>query len=91
MRCWRRCRRRCAPARWRRSTHSPKRRPRGAEALAEHERTHEFAWIRALAIEAYYSDFVAPGRDAAGAWAEIGFDPPVARRLRKDWSWLGVE
>jgi hypothetical protein len=61
-----------------------------AEALAEHERTPGFAFVRALAIEAYYSDFVAPGRDAPGAWAEIGFDPPVARRLRKDWSWLGV-
>ena len=52
--------------------------------------TAEFAFVRALAIEAYYSDFVAPGRDAEGAWAEIGFDPPAARRLQKDWSWLGV-
>jgi hypothetical protein len=58
--------------------------------LAEQERTPEFALVRALAIEAYYSDFVAPGHDAPGAWAEIEFDPPVARRLRKDWSWLGV-
>lgn len=61
-----------------------------AEALAEHERTPEFALVRALAIEAYYSDFVAPGRDVEGAWAEIDFDPPAARRLRKDWSYLGV-
>ena len=61
-----------------------------AEELAKHDRTGEFAFVRALAIEAYYSDFVAPGSDAEGAWADIGFDPPVARRLRKDWSWLGV-
>jgi hypothetical protein len=56
--------------------------------LAEQERTPEFAFVRALAIEAYYSDFVAPGRDAPGAWADIDFAPPAAARLRKDWSWL---
>ena len=61
-----------------------------AEALAQHERTPEFAFVRALAIEAFYSDFVAPGRDATGAWAEIDFAPPAAQRLRKDWSYLGV-
>jgi len=61
-----------------------------AEALAEHERTPEFALVRALAIEAFYSDFVAPGRDVDGAWAEIDFAPPAARRLRKDWSYLGI-
>jgi hypothetical protein len=63
---------------------------RGAEALAEHERTPEFAFVRALAIEAYYSDFVAPGKDAPGAWTEIDFNSPLAQRLRKEWSWLGV-
>jgi hypothetical protein len=62
----------------------------GAAALAEHERTPEFAFVRALAIEAYYSDFVAPGRDAPGAWADIDFNSPLALRLRKDWSYLGV-
>jgi hypothetical protein len=63
---------------------------RGAEALAEHERTAEFGFVRALAIEAYYSDFVEPGRDAAGAWSEIDFNTPLATRLQKEWSWLGV-
>jgi long-chain-alcohol oxidase len=62
----------------------------GAEALAAHERTPEFALVRALAIEAYYSDFVAPGSGAQGAWAEIDFNSPLAQRLRKDWSYLGV-
>ena len=60
------------------------------ERLAEQERTPEFAFVRALAIEAFYSDFVEPGRDVDGAWAEIDFAPPVVQRLRKDWSWLGI-
>ena len=63
---------------------------RGADALAEHERTPEFGLVRALAIEAYYSDFVAPGREGPGAWAEIDFNSPLATRLSKDWSYLGI-
>lgn len=59
-------------------------------ALAEHERTPEFALVRALAVEAYYSDFVATGREGPGAWAEIDFSTPLATRLAKDWSYLGV-
>jgi hypothetical protein len=55
-------------------------------------RTHspDFLWVRALAIEAFYSDFVAPGVDATGAWAEIDFNTPLATRLAKDWSYLGI-
>ena len=60
-----------------------------ADDLAALEHTPGFGFVRALAIEAYYSDFVAPGRDAAGAWAEIDFNSPLATRLAKDWSWLG--
>jgi len=62
----------------------------GAEALAEQAQTPEFGFVRALAIEAYYSDFVAPGKDAQGAWAEIDFNTPLATRLAKDWSWRGI-
>jgi hypothetical protein len=62
----------------------------GAEALAAHELTPEFALVRALAIEAYYSDFVAPGRDAPGAYADIDFNTPLATRIRKDWSFMGI-
>ena len=62
----------------------------GAEALAEHERTPEFAFVRALAVEAYYSDFVAPDAEGPGAWAEIDFNSPLATRLHKDWSYLGI-
>ena len=62
----------------------------GADALAERARTPEFGFIRALACEAYYSDFVAPGNDGPGAWAEIDFNSPLATRLHKDWSYLGI-
>ena len=62
----------------------------GPDALGEKAQTPEFGFVRALAIEAYYSDFVAPGRDGPGAWAEIDFNSPLATRLAKDWSWLGI-
>jgi hypothetical protein len=62
----------------------------GAEALAGHAQTPEFGFVRALAVEAYYSDFVAPGRDGPGAWTEIDFNSPLATRLAKDWSYLGI-
>jgi hypothetical protein len=48
-----------ATMRSRRSTRCAAGRPR----LAEQELTPEFAFVRALACEAYYSDFVAPGKD----------------------------
>jgi hypothetical protein len=63
----------------------------GYGAFAATAGTPSFLALRALAIEAYYSDFVAPGRGAPGAWAQIGFDPPAAAYLRKDWSYLGIE
>jgi hypothetical protein len=58
--------------------------------IADRTGTPEFLWVRALAIEAFYSDFVAPGVDAKGAWAEIDFNTPLATRLAKDWSYLGI-
>ena len=62
----------------------------GADALAEQTATPEFGFVRALAIEAYYSDYVAPGSPGPGAWTEIDFNSPLATRLAKDWSYLGV-
>lgn len=62
----------------------------GPDALAEHALTPEFGFVRALAIEAYYSDFVAPDATGPGAWSEIDFSTPLATRLDKDWSYLGV-
>ena len=58
--------------------------------MADHAGTPDFLWVRALAIEAFYSDFVAPGVDATGAWTEIDFNTPLATRLAKDWSYLGI-
>jgi hypothetical protein len=58
--------------------------------LAEHAGTPEFMQVRALAIEAFYSDFVAPGVDAEGAWKEIDFASPLATRLARDFSFLGI-
>ena len=60
------------------------------DVIDEHLGTPEFLQVRALAIEAFYSDFVAPGVDATGAWAEIDFNTPLATRLAKDWSFLGI-
>ncbi len=62
----------------------------GAEALAERTDTPEFMMLRALACEAYYSDFVAPGAEGPGAWEEIDFRFPLADRIRHDWSFMGV-
>ena len=58
--------------------------------IAARAGTPDFLWARALAIEAFYSDFVAPGVEATGAWAEIDFNSPLATRLAKDWSYLGI-
>jgi hypothetical protein len=61
-----------------------------SDALAQRAFTPEFMLLRALACEAFYSDFVAPGVDATGAWAEIDCNTPLATRLAKDWSYLGI-
>jgi hypothetical protein len=63
----------------------------GPEALRERTSTPEFMMVRALAVEAYYSDFVAPGAPGPGAWEEIDFNSPLATRLEKDWFYLGVD
>lgn len=48
-----------------------------------------FGWLRALAIEAYYSDFRQPGYTGPGAWAVTGFDSaPMAARAKQDWTYL---
>jgi hypothetical protein len=60
------------------------------EALAEHAATPAFGFLRALAVEAFYSDFVAPGAEGPGAWTEIDFNSPLATRLAKDWSYMGI-
>jgi hypothetical protein len=61
-----------------------------AESLAKHAATPAFGFIRALAVEAFYSDFVAPDAKGPGAWSEIDFNSPLATRLAKDWSYMGI-
>ena len=63
----------------------------GEEALRARQFTPEFGLVRALACEAFYSDFVAPGASGPGAYEEIGFRFPLADRINKDWSYLGVK
>jgi hypothetical protein len=63
----------------------------GEEALRERQFTPEFGLVRALACEAFYGDFVAPGAAGPGAYEEIDFRFPLADRINKDWSYLGVE
>lgn len=61
------------------------------ETLARHARSAEFALVRALVIEAFYSDFIAPGYPGPGAWSEINFHPPREVDLERDWRYLGIE
>jgi hypothetical protein len=63
----------------------------GAEALKPHAFTPAFMLVRALAVEAYYSDFLAPGAPGPSAYEEIDFHSPLAMRIKKDWSYLGVQ
>jgi hypothetical protein len=62
----------------------------GEEALRAVALTPEFQLVRALCVEAFYSDFVAPGAPGPGAYEEIDFASPLAMRIKKDWSYLGV-
>jgi len=64
--------------------------PTGPEGLKPHAFTPAFLHIRALAIEAYYSDFKAPGAPGPSAYEAIDFHSPLAMRINKDWSYLGV-
>jgi hypothetical protein len=64
--------------------------PNGPHALKPRAFTPAFLQIRALAIEAYYSDFKAPGAPGPTAYEEIDFHSPLAMRIKKDWSYLGV-
>jgi hypothetical protein len=63
---------------------------KGPDGVADLVSTPEFLMIRALAIEAYYSDFVAPGAEGPGAWEEIDFRFPLASQIVHDWSYLGA-
>lgn len=53
--------------------------------------TPAFERARLMAVEAYYSDFVAGDAPGPGAWRRIGFLFPLTERLHKDWSFIGIE
>jgi hypothetical protein len=60
------------------------------ESLSARAFTGEFMLVRAFACDAFYSDFLAPGAPGPSAYAEIDFTLPLAARIKKDWSYLGV-
>jgi len=53
--------------------------------------TPAFERARVMAVEAYYSDFVAARAPGPGAYRRIGFTFPLADMVRKDWSFMGIE
>jgi hypothetical protein len=53
--------------------------------------TPAFERARVMAAEAYYSDFVAAGLPGPRAYERIGFTFPLADRVRKDWSFMGID
>ncbi len=58
------------------------------EALAALAGAPEFALVRAMAVEAFYSDFLAPGAPGPSAYEEIDFTIELASRITHDWSYL---
>ena len=62
----------------------------GAADLGERAATPEFMMVRALAIEAFYSDFVAlDGEDRAPGRRSTS-SVSLASQIKHDWSYLGT-
>jgi hypothetical protein len=59
--------------------------------LASLAGTPAFERARVMAVEAYYSDFVAIEAPGPGAYQRIGFTFPLADKVRKDWSFMGID
>jgi hypothetical protein len=59
-----------------------------APDLAGVQHTPGFQLLRALAIEAYYSNYAQPGYRGPTAWDAIDFNSDQARRLKLDFSYL---
>src|ERR1700712_626652 len=59
--------------------------------LASIAGTPAFERARVMAAEAYYSDFVAVEAPGPGAYRRVGFTLPLADKVRKDWSFMGVD
>jgi choline dehydrogenase-like flavoprotein len=61
-----------------------------AEGVAGLTGTAAFGLLRRLAIEAYYGDYLPAGHTGPTPHETIGFTPPAAQRLRKDWTFLDL-
>ena len=61
----------------------------GAAAEGTHASTAGFLRIRALALEDFYSGFVAEDASGPDASAEVDFSSPLATHLAKGWNYLG--
>ena len=59
--------------------------------LASLAGTPAFERARVMAVEAYYSDFVAVEAPGPGAYRRIGFTFPLADKVRKDWGFMGID
>lgn len=51
--------------------------------------TNGFQLLRTLAVEAFYGDYTPPHHLGPTGHELIGYAPPQATRLKKDWSFLG--
>ncbi|MFI6294534.1 GMC family oxidoreductase N-terminal domain-containing protein [Nonomuraea sp. NPDC050790] len=60
----------------------------GGAPLEEQVGSPAFDLVRAVAIEAYYGDYAAPGHTGPTGHEAIGFRPPQGARLRKEWDFL---
>lgn len=61
----------------------------GTAVEGTHASTAGFLRIRALALEDFYSGFVAEAASGPDASAEVDFSSPLATRLAKGWNYLG--
>lgn len=61
----------------------------GAEAVGTHASTAGSLRIRALALEDFYSWFVAKAASGPDASKEVDFSSPLATRLAKGWNYQG--
>jgi choline dehydrogenase-like flavoprotein len=53
--------------------------------------TDGFQLLRTLAVEAFYGDYAPPGHQGPTGHEVIGYAPPQATRLKKDWAFLGTQ
>ena len=80
-----------ATTRWRPSTSWPDRPSTGARRWPSTRSPPPSSWCARWPARPSTRISSRPGAAGPGAWEEIDFAPPLATRLNKDWSYLGVE